>query len=56
MLQGLVTLNETVAIQNACCVSVLMRVLQVAALAHQIVETRGVKGRVVLDVDAACWE
>ena len=56
MLQGLVTLSATIAIQNACCVSVLMRVLQEAALAHEIVESRGVQGRVVLDVDAECWE
>jgi hypothetical protein len=33
-----------------------MRVLQEAALAHEIVESRGVQGRVVLDVDAECWE
>ena len=55
-LQGLVTLSATIAIQNACCVSVLMRVLQEAALAHEIVESQGVQGRVVLDVDAECWE
>ena len=42
MLQGLVTLSATIAIQNACCVRVLMRVLQEAALAHEIVESRGV--------------
>ena len=30
--------------------------LQEAARAHEIVESRGVQGRVVLDVDAACWD
>ncbi len=27
-----------------------------AVSAHEIVESRGVQGRVVLDVDSACWE
>lgn len=30
--------------------------IQEAASAHEIVESRGVQGRVVLDVDSACWE
>jgi NADPH:quinone reductase-like Zn-dependent oxidoreductase len=41
---------------RACRLAHMSVLLQEAARAHEIVESRGVQGRVVLDVDAACWD
>jgi hypothetical protein len=51
MLQGLVTLSATTAIQNACCVSVLMRVLRSRRLS---LSTKSLS-RGVCKAGGSCW-
>ena len=51
MLQGLVTLSATIAIQNACCVSVLMRVLRSRRLR---LSTKSLS-RGVCKAGGSCW-